>query len=756
MNRLAPAFGQADLTTCDRELVHLPGCIQPHGVLLVLEEPTLTILQTSSNTLELLGVAAGELLDRPIDGLVGEEELADIREALGRLNLDANPLYLATLQVGAKGMAFQVAAHRLDGLLYLELEPVLPSGLVRTRSAGAEAREIMAELMRAPDLATLCHVAARRVRALTGHDRAWVYRFHEDNHGEVIAEDRNQDLPSFFGLHYPATDIPAPARSLFLLNWLRLIPDAHATPADLLPAVNPQTGNPLDMTYCALRAVSPIHIEYIKNMGCSATMSLSLVHQGRLWGLISCQSTKPGQTPHDVRATCELLAQMVSLQLGAAEAQEDADYKLHLRAVVEEAIAGLAETDDVVAGLAAQSDHLYRFVRSDGFAIVTPDRLEARGETPAEAMLQSLAEWLPTMGDEPVRATNALATLHEPAAAVQDIAAGLLAVQISSYPPITLFWFRPEVVRTVQWGVNPNKEKIEQTPEGARIHPRRSFDLWRETVGGRSLPWQRHEVEAARDLRNGVLNVVLRRTAAVERLNAELELRNLELDSFAYVASHDLKEPLRGIHNYASLLLEDYGDRLDEEGRRRLAALLRLTRRMEDLLDSLLHYSRLGRRDLHRDEADLHSVLNDALDTLRGRLEESGTEVRVLLDGVRLPCDRVLVSELFVNVIANAIKYNDSGEPRVEIGLGAKPDDSGARIIYVRDNGIGIPPRHHEAIFSIFRRLHPRESYGGGAGAGLTIAHKIVERHGGRIWVESAPGEGSTFFFTLGPGDAQE
>jgi len=244
----------------------------------------------------------------------------------------------------------------------------------------------------------------------------------------------------------------------------------------------------------------------------------------------------------------------------------------------------------------------------------------------------------------------------------------------------------------------------------------------------------------------------------LEVRNDELEQTNRELDDFAYIASHDLKEPLRGIHNYSRFLIEDYADRFDEDGRAKLETLTRLSRRMETLIDSLLHYSRLGRTDLALDEVDVQEVVDDVVDRLGISLREQNIEVRIARRLPVIQSDRVRLGEVFANLITNAIKYNDKPQRWIEIGVLDAPgavggDPSGEHTFYVRDNGIGIPERHLDTVFRIFKRLHGRDRFGGGTGAGLTIVRKIVERHHGRVWIESRPDEGTTVFFTLRKGN---
>jgi signal transduction histidine kinase len=270
-------------------------------------------------------------------------------------------------------------------------------------------------------------------------------------------------------------------------------------------------------------------------------------------------------------------------------------------------------------------------------------------------------------------------------------------------------------------------------------------ELYRKT---QQLERLNHELEQRVAERTEELQ---RRTEELQRLNDELERSNRELDAFAYIASHDLKEPLRGIHNLSHFLLEDYLDKLDVAGVDKLRALMRLTRRMESLIESLLHYSHVGRTELAMEKTDVQEVVEETLELLAARLQEGQVDVRI---PARLPivrANRVRVGEIFNNLIANAIKYNDKAEKWVEIGCEALPGEDAAmrQVFYVRDNGIGIAEQHHESVFDIFRRLHGREEYGGGTGAGLTIVRKIVERHSGRIWLVSQPGMGSTFYFTL-------
>ena len=281
--------------------------------------------------------------------------------------------------------------------------------------------------------------------------------------------------------------------------------------------------------------------------------------------------------------------------------------------------------------------------------------------------------------------------------------------------------------------------------DGMRIHPRLSFKIWQQQITGRSLPWREVDKQAAQELRNAINALILRRTDRLLRLNEELERKNVDLNSFAHIASHDLQEPLRGLRETSAFLLEDYGGKLAQDGREKLESLVSLARHMQDLIEALQKFSRLGRMEIKREEVSLDQLLQDARVAAGSKLD--GVEVRV---AGRLPvvkCDRVLVKEVLLNLLTNAVKYNQREERFIEIGTETREDEPVS--IYVRDNGIGIREKHRQDIFKIFRRLHPQERFGGGTGVGLAVCKAVIERHGGRIWVESTYGEGSTFHFTL-------
>jgi chemotaxis family two-component system sensor kinase Cph1 len=746
-----------DLTNCDREPIHIPGSIQPHGVLLALAEPDLTIVQASANTFAFLRRHPRELLGRPLSELAGDEQVAFLRQSLASEPVDESPLYTLTLAAGEAGQRFDVIAHRTAGMLVLELEPSAENDQPVALRVYQMVRGAVTACQRAATVREFAQVLAGAVRKLTAFDRVLIYQFQPDDTGVVIAEEKRDDLESYLGLRYPASDIPKQARALYLRSWLRLIPDVAYQPVPLLAVDPAHPSIPLDMSFAALRSVSPIHIEYLKNMGVRASMSVSLIKDDRLWGLVACHHHDGAHfLPYAIRTACEFLGQMASLQIGEKEASEDAAYTIALQGVQAELVQHMSVANDVVAGLTRFEPNLLRYIDSGGVAVCMEGQCVLLGETPPEPAVWQLVDWLHQEIADNVYMTDALPAVYPAITPFAAAASGLLAVRLARTRPNYLLWFRPEVIQSVSWGGNPEKP-VEVGEGSARLSPRKSFAVWKETVTRTSLPWRPSELTAARDLRRAIIDLVLYKAEELSRLNDELTRSNVELDSFAYVASHDLKEPLRGLHNYAHFLIEDYGDRLDAEGQDKLATLVRLTQRMEALIDSLLHYSRVGRLELTWAEVDLNAELADVVTLLEPRLRESHVELRVPRPLPRVRADQGRVREVFSNLITNAIKYNDKPQKWIEIGYSEVPGEDGATVyeFYVRDNGIGVPEEHQDTIFRIFKRLHGRDEYGGGVGAGLTIVKKIVERHGGAIWLTSQPGEGTTFWFTLEKVDAR-
>lgn len=760
----------ANLTNCDREPIHIPNLIQPHGVLLAVSATEWKILQVSLNTEQLLGIKPEDLLDKTLTELLGESQTAAIQSCVREDFEHINPVPIAIASKETV-LTFNGIVHRDGEIVLVELETNIDDPANNGDSQGninfadfyRLVKKPISKIQDSDNLEGLCEAIVREIKQIANFDRVMVYRFDAEGAGTVVAEAIEEGLEPYLGLHYPATDIPKQAKLLYTLNFLRLIPDVGYEPVGLIPSLNPLTNKPLDLSMSVLRSVSPLHTEYLDNMGVAASMSISLIQNKKLWGLIACHHNTPKRVPYEIRTACEFIGQIVSIELAAKESERDSEYKMKLKSLQSQLVASISEAEELETALTQNSSLLLDLVGASGVALCFRSEMALIGDTPDRSAIEAMLRWLETQFDEEIiYETTSLSSVYPDAVEYKEVASGLLALLISRVQKTFIIWFRPEILQTVNWAGNPHKPS-EIAEDGSIImSPRKSFAKWQETVELQSLPWKACEVEAALELRSSIIGIVLRKADELAQVNKELTRSNTELDSFAYIASHDLKEPLRGIYNYSSFLLEDYGETLDEDGVDKLNTLMRLTHRMEDLINSLLHYSRLGRAELQLHSVNLNELVAGVLDVLKISNRDGRVRFEIPRPLPIIECDRTQVNELYTNLISNGIKYNQQTEKIIEIGyldsddpvaqqkLQEYPDDYIApTIFYVCDNGIGIRPKHQNAIFRIFKRLHGQKKYGGGTGAGLTIAKKIVERHGGDIWLQSVYGEGSTFYFTL-------
>jgi light-regulated signal transduction histidine kinase (bacteriophytochrome) len=718
-----------DLTTCDREPIHIPGSIQPHGVLLVLRPDDLSVTQASANASRLWpdGVTG-----RPVEDLLE----AQTAECVRQHGESAQPVLVQTVTVN--GETFRAIAHRSGPNLILELERTETTAEVTFPNLYGLVWEFITEIQQLGSVDELARFAASEVRRLTGFDRVMIYRFDEDWNGTVIAEDRNERLPSYRDLRFPASDIPAQARELYRMNRLRLIADANYVPVPIGPA-GPA---PLDLSYSVLRSVSPIHIEYMKNMGTLSSMSISIVREGRLWGLISCHHPEPRHVEFELRTACDLIGQFFSVQMSARERSAEYERRLQLRSLNARLLASMAREESFIEGLLSDPAETLRLADASGAAVVVEGNIQAIGETPAVEEIRALAEWIGENSNAEVWWHESVAQVFRAAAGFERIACGVLAISISKLHHSYLIWFRPEVIQTVKWGGDPRKAA---EPVAGRLHPRKSFEMWAETVRGRSLPWTAAEIEAVTELRNSIVGIVLRTAEELADLSQELQRSNKELEAFSYSVSHDLRAPFRHIVGYAELLSDLESNTLSDTGKRYIATIIDSARFAGTLVDNLLMFSQIGRSALNRVPVDMVSVVRDVIRGLQTELD--GRKVKWQVSP--LPAawgDPVLLRLAAQNLIGNALKYTrPRDEAEIEIGC----QETAKEVVYfVRDNGVGFDMAYSSKLFGVFQRLHRMEEFEG-TGIGLANVRRIVARHGGRTWAEGAVDRGATFYFTL-------
>lgn len=415
-----------DLSSCDAKPIQIPGTIQPHGILLALSNPSLLIEQIAGDTLSLLGVTQDHLFGQPVEVLLGPVQAERLRDTLQAQQSATRPLPVFSLIMPKDGRAFDAIAHESEGIVILELEPALKR---RNSDTVSTLRMMQSHLENVGSVACLCQAAATAVRAATGFQRVMVYRFLPDCGGVVEAEQRDDAAASFLGLTFPAADIPRQARALYLKNKLRLIPDATYTPSPLTPLINPTTGRQLDMSHSTLRGVSPIHLEYLANMGVRASMSISILRKGQLWGLIVCHHATSHHVPIKMRVACEIFTEMVSLRIDPEITAQELQGRLTAKHVLEELMLGLAHHRDLASGMTQHRPNLLDLVQSGAVSLWFNGRATSMGATPTPEQIERLVAWLETQ-KQPVFATDELPALYPPAAEFADVASGVLSLSL--------------------------------------------------------------------------------------------------------------------------------------------------------------------------------------------------------------------------------------------------------------------------------------------------------------------------------------
>ncbi|RMV47944.1 Bacteriophytochrome [Pseudomonas syringae pv. helianthi] len=729
------------LANCADEPIQFPGAIQPHGVLFTLKEPELTILQVSANLEKVLGHAPEQVLGKGLELVLGAGWAEVIRSASGHDSfIDAQRLLLSV-----NGVEFEALMHRNQGVLILELEIQDKDALAvsyseRTGNMGRMLRQLHA----ASDLQTLYEVSVREIQKMTGYDRVLIYRFEEEGHGQVIAEASSPSMELFNGLFFPASDIPEQARELYRRNWLRIIPDADYTPVPLVPQLRSDTHEQLDLSFSTLRSVSPIHCQYMKNMGVLSSMSVSLIQGGKLWGLISCGHRTPLYVSHELRSACQAIGQVLSLQISAMEALEiSRQREAKLRALEHLHLAMTQSEENVFDGLAQQPQLLMDLVDATGVAIIEDRQTHCYGVCPEPADIRALHAWM-IAGGAPVYASHHLSSVYAPAQAYQPIASGVLAMSLPKPVDNGVIWFRPEVKETVQWSGDPNKPlNMESSEGGMRLRPRTSFEIWKVEMAGIATKWSHGDIFAANDLRRSALENDLARQVRKEQQAVRAR------DELVAVVSHDLRNPMTVISMLCGMMQKSFSSDGPHTSRRISTAIDTMQQaasRMNVLLEDLLDTSKIeaGRYTITPQPLEVSQIFEEAYTLLAPLAMDKSIEISFNAEpDLKVQADPERLFQVLSNLIGNAIKFT----PKLgKIGVAAM--SNGTEIVFtVRDSGEGIPPEQLPHIFERYWTV--KEGNPTGTGLGLYISQGIIKAHGGELGAQSQLGEGSEFRFTV-------
>ena len=755
-----------DLETCDHEPIHLIGAIQPHGALIAVKAANLQIDFASANTGSFLGAEPEDILGRNLADVIGIENARQL------LNMSVEPSVPDLLKPwfirfqGGNGEAIDAEClpHRINNHIVLEF--LYPE---ETPVAAWEdeilRRGVISELIKPGALLELAEASARIIREVTGFDRVMIYRFAEDKHGEVIAESTNRP-DSFLGLHYPASDIPDPARRHFLLNVMRSIPDINSPHIPILnqsgTVANALSGHPLDLTYSKLRAVAPVHVEYLNNMGVGASLSISLITNNELWGLVACHHYGTRLVSSSRLRFAELLGGTTSALLQSIEntkqleksiVAEKTAYQIELNARSGRPLSDLIQV---------QSPNLMTLFDAHGMVLVLDGERVEIGRVPTPSM--DFSNLLDLLVDG-VAITSHLSSVIEMNDDQMQVAAGAAMLDLSEDRRDYLVLLRSDFDQTIKWAGKPDKVASKTRDGVTRLSPRGSFELWREERHGKSRPFDAMDLDAFRIIRRALfaLNSLERERIAREAQKIaeteEIRLRHALLDSaransmgeLASAIAHELNQPLSAVANFVNACRQEFanaGADIPARAEQLMDEAVAETTRAGDLVHRIRNF--ISKGDLNAEEININDPVKQGVDLATVSSELPNLHINLILppDVPRVLADGVQIAQVVLNLVRNSITAMENVAKQV---LTVEVIDTESFIqVHVRDTGCGIPVEQERYLFEPFYVSNTK-----GMGIGLSLCRSIVEAHGGTI--RSLPrSNGATFMFRLPKADMND
>lgn len=729
-----------NLNNCEDEPIHIPGSIQPHGFLLSIDSKTNIITVCSENVYDYLKIKHDELLGQDLSLFFDKEFIDEINKYKSEKE---SKVKFFTTQFNNTNFAINV--HSSFDQIVLEAETIL-DGLVEKNNLFNSSKQLLSYIENTHSLIELANVVTIAIKNITGYDRVMVYRFDKNYNGEVIAESREDHLESFLGLHYPHTDIPVQARQLYIKNHLRILGDVNYEPVPLYK-LNNSGFESLDLSYSILRSVSPIHIEYLQNMKVGATLTVSLIHKNKLWGLIACHHYSPKYLPEELRSAVKLHGHFITSQIDVRVANEEFDIAAKSNEALVELLAiKLTHSRKSIHELVG-NDSILKICNSVGFTAIIEDEVYKFGETPTDENSKRLGVFLSEYTKDREFHTDSLASISNDLSFISSQFPGINYFSLKNEYDC-IIWYRTQTIKEVNWAGNPNKAIADATET---LTPRKSFELFSESVKDTSRPWLKSELNSCESFYN-FFQIQLRSVFLYEekenqkRLTEILKETNAELENINWISTHDLQEPLRKIRMMSSMLVGGNELKvLPDDVQSRIFKIQSSAERMQNLIRDILKYTKTNALAPIFEKVDLIEMFNELKDDeLLDTLKDNDTEIIIenlpTITGIPF-----LLKQLFSNLINNSVKFKSS-EVTPKIVIRDKSAELNTRsrqyhIIEIEDNGIGFENEYNEKIFKIFSRLNSKEDYEG-SGIGLALCKKIMSKHNGIITADGELGRG--------------
>lgn len=727
-----------DLTNCEKEPIHIPGKIQSNGFLIAADKNYI-INFCSQNIFNFLPVGAPQLLGQPLEILSSyftNSEPQDFIVNLIKLwhtHKGFEPINPYPVKIG--GRTFNLIICAAVDYFLIEFEPEISD--IKSDVQGIIGGSLSKMLARTTSY-ELFYNTAQQVKEIIGYDRVMIYSFHEDGHGEVIAEAKNDDLKPFMGLHYPASDIPKQARELYKINLTRIIADVNIEPSSIVTLpINESVF--LDLTHSSLRAVSPTHIQYLKNMGVASSFSISLINQNELWGLIACHNYTPRFINYKERHSAKVIGHVLSTAITFKLDEENKSKITRLNSAVDHITKNLFRNTTIEDALFKYDVTLLNAVDATGAVLIFDNQIHTIGNTPHQLFLKALVNWLNENIQSDLYYTHKLPEEFPPGLSEAKNASGLLVCRLSKQLKEYIIWFRPEIITTVKWAGDPDKPAHINTEGIMQLSPRKSFEEWTQSVKLTSETWKTEDILYAQKLKEEIITAINRKSSEIRLLNEKLKMAYDELDTFTVTISHDLKTPLTYIKSYSQLLELSFN--LDEKAREIVKHIIKGADKMQVMIQEVLQYSSVGLGKLSPKLLDMQSILAEVIAEIMMN-DQNSLHVINVIEPYNIYADQVMVVQVFTNIIGNAVKYTKKSENAI-ITIISKNTAEGVQYT-IKDNGIGIHPKEHQHVFDLFSRSERVKEYEG-TGVGLAISKKIIEKHRGKIWLESDGESGSSF-----------